>query len=211
MSDHSYTGNDVPDDLNAGGNTEGETGAPDEAVVEKKRPGLHPLALFPLLLGALVCLLNLYLLLRFWRFLWSARWDGAVALSLVTMSLLIGIFLILYAFVLPAAEVNRAQDASDTATNDTATHGDRGELSRYLKWIVAPLVLALVAPLISVWAIQTVSPDTPEPTAPKPCIELYQEALTIREGNPNFRMPNNDPDQRRCRINQSVLQPARPQ
>ena len=112
-------------------------------------------------------------------------------LALLSISFFIGLLLIAYAVILRRLDRHRYEDKTELGA---------GKTPAYVKWFIAPLVIALPAPVITVWAAQLI-----EPIAPKPCIELYQEAQNIRNDNPNFRMIWSDRDQRRCAINQSVL------
>ncbi len=114
-----------------------------------------------------------------------------IFLALISISFFVGLFLIGYAILLRRSE----QDQHEGKTPD----GSRQTLT-YIKWIVVPLLVALLAPILTVWGAQMI-----EPIAPKPCITLYQEAQNIKNDNPDFRMYGYDRDQLRCSINQSVL------
>ncbi len=112
-------------------------------------------------------------------------------MALIAISILIGLFLIVYSIVLRQLERNSKEDGA---------HREAGQTPTNTKWVLAPLLIALPAAAITIWAAQMI-----EPIAPRPCIELYQEAQNIKNDNPDFRMYGFDRDQIRCAINQSVL------
>jgi len=173
-----------------------------DAVAQGARP--HLLPILPIFLGILVCGLNIFAMVWLWNFVYQSKWllltsvklPTTIFLSLIALSFSIGVFLIVYAIVLRRTErnVQASQIPPRSTPNQQTAH-----VPTYVRWILVPALIALPAPALTVWASQMV-----EPIAPKPCIELYQEALNISKEAPNFRMPWTDRDQLRCNIN-SVL------
>ncbi|MCH9730384.1 MAG: hypothetical protein K0U84_12050 [Actinomycetia bacterium] len=148
----------------------------DEATSVTESAQLRFLSVLSMALGVLILVPNVLIAQNFWP---NYR-GNAVALALMSTSLLIGVFLIIYGAVV----WNRNWS---------------------IRWaIILPIVAFLLAPGITVWSTQTARPN-PEPLVKMPCIDLYQRALEIKKDNPGFVMSAKDPDQRRCDIN-SVLQ-----
>ena len=174
----SEVGVKVAGDIDATGND------PEDLTSVRKNEQRQPLAIFPVLLGTFICALNIFVAYRLWKFLINSRNLGIVPLTLITISFLIGLLIIVYAIVL-----RRLED------------GVSGQAALFVKWVIAPAIVALLASAVTLWAAGVAQPDTPEPVVSKPCMELYRDALDIRKDNPTFRLPANDPDQRRCKIN----------
>lgn len=69
----------------------------------------------------------------------------------------------------------------------------------------AVLLLALLAPLATVWALQVNrSAGDKNSQMSKPCIDIYAQAQTIAKDNPKFRMPEKDRDEVRCAVNKAL-------
>lgn len=214
MANHAGTDGDVPENhANAQLSQKHEIGggtAPDphggaETTSEKGNTQLRALPTLPLLLGIAICALNIVAMARLWQTVYNGNlaWlnqinlPTTVFLILTITSFSIGLFLIGYALVFRHSEQPR--HTGGNAQEATGTPGTR-QTPDYVKWAIVPLLVALPAPALTVWAAQMM-----EPIAPKPCIELYQEAQAIRNENPSFRMYGYDRDQVRCSINQYVL------
>jgi hypothetical protein len=152
---------------------------PADPVDSTKKGARRPanlLFIFPILLGVFICALNILVAVRYWPVF---RWT-AVFPTLITISLFVGLFLIVYAIVLWRFEP--------------------GQAPWYAKWVIVPLLVALPASAATVWGARIVEPTVPA----KPCIELYQEALNIHKDSPSFRMPSWELDQSRCHINDTL-------
>ena len=209
MANHTGTDQGVPDnpvndgDLQAGvqivGDDAASANAPEEVTSASVSAQLRLLPIFPILLGVSICALNIFAAARIWRTVYNSNstWFSRLNLPtntflvLISTSFFIGLFLIIYTLILRHFERN----LNKGAIPDTA-----GQNPLYVKWLIVPLFIALLAPTLTVWATQMV-----EPIEPKPCIELYQEAQNIKNDNPNFKMVWTDRDERRCAINQAVL------
>lgn len=211
MSSHGETGQGVPGDhvgdagLDASDEVGGDIKASripekDTSVRGAARP--HRLFIFPLVLGVFICALNILIAARFWQFVWPS----AVAVTLITTSTFIGLFLIVYGAVLRRFAGSRQK--SEIAPGSVTNH-EPSKAPWYFKWAVAlPLLVALPAPAVTVWGAETAKPVAPRPQSvtQAPCIELYQDALNIKKDNPNFTMPSTAPEQVRCRINTILAQ-----
>lgn len=145
-----------------------------------------------MLLGVFVCALSIFAALR----LRLNKNLGTFPLTLICISFLIGLFLIVYTFVLRSVEANRQNEIPSLADHKLSQ-----DFPGYVKWVVVPLLLTLFGFAATAWAAETARPATPEPAVQKPCTELYQDALNIQKDNRNFRVPSRDPDQVRCWIN----------
>ncbi|MCH9735742.1 MAG: hypothetical protein K0U78_14525 [Actinomycetia bacterium] len=209
MANHAGTDQGVPDDhVNDGdakaaaqilGDSAASGNAADAATSAGKNAPLNLLPIIPIILGVSICALNILVTARLWKTAYRSNYGWVnrvnlpttIFLALISISFFVGLFLIGYAILLRRSE----QDQHEGKTPD----GSRQTLT-YIKWIVVPLLVALLAPILTVWGAQMI-----EPIAPKPCITLYQEAQNIKNDNPDFRMYGYDRDQLRCSINQSVL------
>lgn len=145
----------------------------------------HQLFIGPVLLGVFVLAVNIFVANRFWPLVWPSRNAGTVPLAYITTSFVIGLFIIAFSIVMIRSE------------------GAESSQARYAKWVIAPLILALLAFALTLWGARIAEVAT-EPEVQKSCLELYQDAFNIKKDNPNFRMPGGEPDNRRCLIN-SVL------
>ena len=153
---------------------------------------------FPIVLGLFVCALNLMVVIRLWRAVYfssigllsRSNLPNTVCFTLIAISFAIGLALIVYAIALRHYEVVRRADRKlRRRTPEPPASRRRERIPSYIKWVLGPFIIALPAPALTVWAAATV-----EPLSPKPCIELYQYALTIKKDNPNFKMVWNDRD-----------------
>jgi hypothetical protein len=144
--------------------------------------------LFPVFCGLFVLLLNgllltagpLNVVLRHVNWL-----STAVSMTLVLTSIFLGAVLVVQPRVL-------------VGSMDAPSGPDR----HYLRWVLVPVVLAIVAVLAVIGAVESWAGYEKRST---PCLELYQQAESIRKDNPKFRMPENSSDEMRCKINQYVL------
>jgi len=175
-----------------------------DSLAQGKRPHLMPL--LPIFLGVFICGLNFIVALRLWRSTYQSQLavltrmnlPTNVCLALILTSFGIGLLLIAYAVVLQHTLRNGQliQLSPGSAANHTQLN-----TPMYLKWILFPVLLALPAPALTVWAAQVI-----EPISPKPCIEIYQEAVNISKDDASFKMPWTDRDQLRCNINSVIRQ-----
>lgn len=162
------------------------------------------LSILPMLLGIAICGLNMFTAVWLWQTVYrsnialatKSNLPTTIFLSLILVSTFIGIFLIGYAIVLNRLGRN-GQDSQ--ISSDLTANAKPDRISPYARWILVPILAALPAFVLTVWAAQIV-----DPVAPRPCIELYQEAANIKKDAPDFRMPWNDRDQIRCNINLAV-------
>jgi hypothetical protein len=187
---------------------DGDAGAsadnPDE-VTSAREKQLRLLFTFPILLGLFIGALNVLAVIRLWRtvyfssfgMLYRANLPNTVCITSITISLFIGLSLIGYAIALRQFE--GYSQGSESAPEITANQPLRRV--SYVKWMIVPVLVAIPALALTVWAAEIV-----QPIAPKACIELYQEALNIKKDNPNFKMIWNDRDELRCSINQVLAQ-----
>lgn len=177
----------------------------DAASAREKR--LRLLFTCPILLGLFICALNLLVVTRLWRVVYFSNFEllsranlpSTVFFAVITVSIALGLALIVYAIALRHYEEWYYQKA-DSQQEHQQIPTESYEPTRvhpYLKWILGPLLVALPAPALTVWAAAIIQPITP-----KPCIEIYQEALSIKKDHPDFKMIWNDRDELRCSINQ---------
>jgi hypothetical protein len=207
MSRHIETGQGVPDDhvgdagldagVEVGGEIEASRRGPEEVTSARKGAQLHLLSILPILLGVFIFALNIFVAFRLWPSL--LKLQNTVAVTLIATSSFIGLFLIVYAIVLRRRRFEWDRQKSKIQPG-SMTNDESGEASWYVKWVVVPVLVALPAAAATVWATG-IAYVVPGPVAPKPCIELYQEALNIKKDYPKFIMPGKDPDERRCGIN----------
>ena len=151
--------------------------APPEVSQPMRRttPQSSGLFIFPILLGAFICGINIWVAVRWGGFRWSPVFS-----TLIATSLFIGLFLIVYAIVL--------------------WRFGPGQAPSYAKWVIVPLLVAVLASAATVWATEIIAQRAPL----KPCVELYQEAQNIYKGNQSFRMPSWETDESRCDINKTL-------
>ena len=200
MSRHAETSQQVPDDHVGLGDIEAIGNGPEEvALVSEGSARLQLLSLFPFLIGVFILALNIFVVARLqWAFV-SRSFQGNISFAMAATSAFIGLFLVVYAIVLRLFERNRTEILPGSTTDD----GPR-QASWYVKWVVVPLLLGLLAAAATTWTVE-LNHRVYERTRYKPCIELYQEAANIYKDNPGFRMPSLDGDEVRCGINKAVL------
>ena len=168
---------------------------------------LRLLFTFPILLGIFICTLNLLVVTRLWRAVYfsnigllsRANLPNTVFLTSVTISFAIGLALIVYAIALRHYEEWYDQKAE--VQQESRSSYEPSRVHPYIKWLLGPLFLALPAPALTLWAAGTI-----EPIAPRPCIDVFQEALNIKKDHPNFKMTWNDRDELRCSVNDVLEQ-----
>lgn len=168
----------------------------DVVIVESAEPvgPRNPFAVLPLLLGGLFLLANVVVFLRVPTVFTGKNVNGAVSLLMILVSVAICLVLIVYGLA------TRRVD-SDSLGSDSAGGGR----SRYLRAVVLPLVLGLLAPLFTLWALQvnkTVGERGAQST--RSCIEVYEKAAAIAKDNPRFRMLDTDRDEVRCKVNAAL-------
>lgn len=192
-----------------GGPGTAATGQAEVTSVNEKQ--LRLLFTIPILLGLFICALNLLVITRLWRAVYfsnigllsRANLPNTMCFALITISFAIGLALIVYAIALRHYEEwyeQRADEPGETPQEGTPHRLPR-RVPLYLKWVLGPFLIALPAPALTVWAASIV-----EPVAPRPCIDMYAEALKIKKDNPEFKVVWNDRDQLRCSINQVLEQ-----
>ena len=143
-------------------------------------------------LGLFVLFISLLLPFRE-NFRWAfalRNWVGAMNFLLTAVGVFVGVFLIVYAIRLRRVE---------------QTGPEQRPQSRYVAGIVVPLLLWLLG-VSAIWWSFASSLDHYSPTTPsRPCVELYRDALSIAKESPGFRMPTQDPDEGRCKINKTIF------
>ncbi len=160
----------------------------DVVIVDREntvsRPQRNPFAVLPILLGVLFLLANLLIFARVPTVFTGKSVSGTISLLLILVSVIISLALIIYGLA-----ARRGEEAGE----------GRG---RHLRTIGVPLLLALLAPLLTLWALQ-VNKTTAErgASSTKPCIEVYEKAAAIAKDNPRFRMLDTDRDEVRCKVN----------
>lgn len=164
----------------------------DVVIVESQTaPRVHrsPLAVLPLLLGVLFLLANILVFLRVPTVFTSKSVNGAMSLMMLLVSVALSLALIVYGLA------GRRGDSDEIG-------GGRG---RHLRTAGVALVLALLAPLFTLWALN-VNKTAGERGAQtnKPCIEVYEKAAAIAKDNPRFRMLETDRDEARCKVNAAI-------
>ncbi|GAY14315.1 hypothetical protein [Mycobacterium sp. shizuoka-1] len=199
MQTHGETGNGGG--LHAGTDIEDSADTAVRTDVPDDRPPRGGLSIFPIVLGVFVCALSIWIAVRLGTSVISAKTSGAFGAALLATSLLIGVFLILYAVVLRRAE--SADVSRSTGSGDAVAKS--GRALRYVKWVVVPLLLGLAGAGLTVWAAADAQPSVASPDSPKSCFQLYQDAMAMHKQNPKFRLPARDRDEVRCAINKTVL------
>ncbi|MBJ7339230.1 hypothetical protein [Mycolicibacterium sp.] len=205
MPHHAGTEQAAPAGNVSDGDPEASANGPDSATSVRDKQ-LRLLFTFPVLLGLFVCSLNFLAAIRLWRSVYfsnpvmssRANLPNTVCFTLISISFFVGLSLIAYAIAL--RHFDGYGEEREVAQEGAPDHA-AGRVSLHVKWLVVPLLVALPAPALTVWAASTI-----EPIAPKPCIEVYQEALNIKKDNPNFKMVWNDRDELRCSVNQVLDQ-----
>jgi hypothetical protein len=158
-----------------------------DSEIPVARSQRNPFAVLPILLGVLFLLANLLIFARVPTVFTVKNVSGTISLLLILVSVIISLALIIFGLA-----ARRGEDAGE----------GRG---RHLRTIGVPLLLALLAPLFTLWALQ-VTKTTGERAAQanKPCIEVYEKAAAIAKDNPRFRMLDTDRDEVRCRVNAAL-------
>lgn len=145
-------------------------------------------AIFPLLLGVLILILDIYLLVQIPTYFFAKHLQAAISLALMFTSIIIGIFLIAYAF---------------GHTQFTSADGHRRQISPFTAAVGLPLVLGAVAIGATVGGMGW-NQATAERQQSVSCVDYIERAQNIAKDNPKFRMPAGDRDELRCRINASL-------
>jgi hypothetical protein len=164
----------------------------DVVIVEsEKAPRVRrsPLAVLPLLLGVIFLLANVLMFLRVPTAFTAKNINGAMSLMLLLVSVALSLALIVYGLAA------RRSDSEEIGEG-------RG---RHLRTVGVPLLLALLAPLFTLWGLH-VNKTAGErgASSTKPCIEVYEKAAAIAKDNPSFRMLATDRDEVRCRVNAAL-------
>jgi hypothetical protein len=167
----------------------------DVVIVESEntvsRSQRNPFAVLPILLGVIFLVTNIFVMTRFTSWFFAPQsTPGTISLVMMLVSIAICLVLIIYGL---------AQRRADA---DLAGHTHRGG-SWYFRAVGAPILLGLLAPLVTLWALQVnkLAGERWEGSIGKPCIEVYQQAASIAKDNPQFRMPATDPYEVRCTVN----------
>lgn len=160
----------------------------DVVIVESDNTVSHsqrnPFAVLPILLGVLFLLANLLIFARVPTVFTVKNVSGTISLLLILVSVFISLSLIIYGLA---------------ARRSEGTGEGRG---RHLRTIGVPLLLALLAPLFTLWGLQVNKTTTERgASSTKPCIEVYEKAAAIAKDNPRFRMLDTDRDEVRCKVN----------
>lgn len=165
--------------------TQGDSTPVADAPAQEGEIARNPLFVLPLLLGVLLLAVDIWIITRFSTTIFAKGVPNAIALAFIAASIVICLFLIAYALIVPRAE----------RTDRT---------SSYVRLVVVPLILALVAIAAMIWALQGYFSSTQLPPTRKACIELYEQAQNIARDNPKFRMAEKDADEVRCAINKAL-------
>jgi hypothetical protein len=175
-----------------GGHVESEIEVERDVVIVDRenavsRPQRNPFAVLPILLGVLFLLANLLIFARVPTVFTVKNVSGTISLLLILVSVIISLALIIFGLA-----ARRGEEAGE----------GRG---RHLRTIGVPLLLALLAPLFTLWALQ-VNKTAAErgASSTKPCIEVYEKAAAIAKDNPRFRMLDTDRDEVRCKVNAAL-------
>ena len=139
----------------------------------------NPLFAFPLLAGVVFLIANIYVITRTPAIFTAKNTTGSTSLLLIIASVVLCLALIGYAFALRRS----------------------GAVSA--KGVGIALLLGLLAPLATVWSLQ-VNRSFNDRQAPKPCIDVYEQAQNVAKDNPKFRMPAKDRDEVRCAVNATL-------
>lgn len=204
MPNHAGNDHGSPDVQVNDGESEASADISD-TVTSVREKQLRLLFTFPILLGLFVVAVNLLVIIRLWRtvyfssfgMLYRANLPNTVCITLITISLFTGLSLIGYAIALRQLEGY----GRESGIPQEETTNLKLRRASYAKWIIVPVLVAIPALALTVWAAEIV-----QPIATKPCIEFYRDALEIKKENPNFKMIWNDRDELRCSINQVLKQ-----
>jgi hypothetical protein len=148
----------------------------------------NPFAVLPILLGVLFLLANLLIFARVPTVFTGKSAIGTISLLMILVSVFISLSLIIYGLA-----ARRSEEAGE----------GRG---RHLRTIGVPLLLVLLAPMFTLWALQVnrLADERYVGKYGKPCIEIYEKAAAIAKDNPRFRMPATDNDEVRCQVNAAL-------
>ena len=208
MANHEGTDHPAPVGHVDDGDVPAGATEPDEGTSVREKQ-LRLLFTAPILLGLFICALNLLVVTRLWRAVYfsdlgllsRANLPNTVCFSSITISFAIGLALIVYAIALRHYEewYDLKTDIGQESVQESRSKSGLGRVPSYIKWILGPILVAIPAPAITVWAASTV-----EPISAKPCIEVYREAAAVKKDNPRFKLAWNDRDQLRCSVNQAL-------
>jgi hypothetical protein len=180
------------EDLNRGlpGQVEAEFEVDRDVVVVEseaaRRVRRSPLAALPLLLGVIFLLANVLTFLRVPTVFIEKNVSGAMSLMLLLVSVALCLALIIYGLAA------RRSDSEEVGEGR----------SRHLRTVGIPLLLALLAPLFTLWGLQMdITAGERRAQLTKPCIEVYEKAAAIANDNRRFRMLDTDRDEVRCKVN----------
>jgi hypothetical protein len=156
---------------------------------EAQRVRRNPLAALPLLLGVIFLLANVLVVSRVPGAFTAKNVNGAVSLMLLLVSVALSLAVIVHGLAARRSDSEEIGEGRD----------------RPLRTVGVPLLLALLAPLFTLWGLQ-VSKSVGERNAQstKPCIEVYEKAAAIAKDNPRFRMLDTDRDEVRCKVNAAL-------
>ena len=165
--------------------------------LHQQPPRARLASLLALGLGICVSVTNIALVIRDWKYISFRGSSGSLLFALLILSLALGIFLIAYGVALGRARVSVENHHAQIGESTSRMRGQ----GFWSTSAVIAVVLGLVASGLTVWAAVTVDPTKRPAPAPKPCADLYQQALSIHEASENFRFSREDPDERRCDLN----------
>jgi hypothetical protein len=141
-------------------------------------------------LGLCLTVVNVTMAIRLAKYLFGQSASGSLVFALLLSSLVLGLLLIAFGIIL-----RRSLSAESGWT----------QASWYVS-LAATLLVGAGAFVTTIWAANAIEPDQPAPQSPKACLDLYQQAVPIHKASPNFRLPGNEADQRRCNINGFIRQ-----
>lgn len=145
-------------------------------------------AIFPLMLGVLILILDVYLLARQSQVFFAPTLQSGIAQALAFASIIICVFLIVYAL-----------RYAGLAAGD----GHRRPTSAFASAVVLPLVLGAVAVTSIIGGLELIRSSS-ERALSTSCVEYIERAQNIAKDNPKFRMPAGDLQELRCNINASL-------
>jgi hypothetical protein len=164
----------------------------DVVVVETEKASRErrsPLVALPLLLGAIFLVANVLVFFRVPTTFTTKNVYGSMSLLLLVASVVVSIVLIVYGLAARRADLT-----------------EPGERASFLQFFGVPVMLGLLAPLLTLWGLQVskLNSERFERTYAKPCIEVYEKAAAIAKDNPRFRMLATDRDEVRCAVNSAI-------
>jgi hypothetical protein len=187
MTSLEQPGNSIANPLNddeglAADNTAPTVSLPTSAAKTSRARWLVPTAL-----GACLLAVSLYWPLQR-NYLWAYRpvsWFGTANFILLAVGILIGLLLILVPIGLRRTQLFR--DNPRVATT-----------------LIFPLVMWTVGMSAVTLTFMRTDSKYPDPQV-KPCLELYADAVAVASKNPSFRLSSENPDEKRCGVNQAVF------